>query len=566
MEITFIEARDIPDAWFQCIWEVMEKGREYRIDRGSYAGQTRREFEFVVIKITHPEARPIVPTMPEGSSLPPPTDMEFVTGYLEKLVCADSKAEREDYCYTEDTEILTDSGWKKFKDLDRTEEVATLNPMSNELGFQRPDDYIRFPYKGKIFSFSGKGKRVDFSVNPGHRLFVGVGSTYDECRNSDFKLMRVEDAAPFNFLKFKTDCRWVGTDLDEFVLPPCEYENPRYKAWGEPKHIPMDVWLRFFGIWLAEGDLGRRSDKYSYHVRLSINDEETRKTAKAWCEELGLGVLEYRRFLVISNKQLFYYLDQFGKSHNKYIPPEIKNLPPSRLQVLFEAMMTGDGDKDWHRYTTASKQLAQDFAEICLKLGKCANFRSDNGQSSSGFKNNGVYRVLIRNTYPNPIAENVITTSDYDGTLYCVHVPRHHVVMVRRNNKSLWCGNTYGQFLEPQIPEVIRMYSEEGFGTNQACMAVCDPRCIYLEDPPCLRQIDTRIYADERKLHFIVYFRSWDLWGGFPANLAGIQLLKEYMADEIGQGVMPGETIAVSKGLHLYDMYFEVANLRLGRG
>jgi hypothetical protein len=29
--------------------------------------------------------------------------------------------------------------------------------------------------------------------------------------------------------------------------------------------------------------------------------------------------------------------------------------------------------------------------------------------------------------------------------------------------------------------------------------------------------------------------------------------------------VKPGETICVSKGLHLYDMYFEVANLRLGR-
>ena len=43
MEITSIEARDIPDAWFQCIWEVMEVGREYTIDRGSYEGQKRRE-------------------------------------------------------------------------------------------------------------------------------------------------------------------------------------------------------------------------------------------------------------------------------------------------------------------------------------------------------------------------------------------------------------------------------------------------------------------------------------------------------------------------------------------
>ncbi len=122
---------------------------------------------------------------------------------------------------------------------------------------------------------------------------------------------------------------------------------------------------------------------------------------------------------------------------------------------------------------------------------------------------------------------------------------------------------TYGMFLENQIAEVIRMYREEGFGTNQACMAVCDTQSIYLKDPPCLRQIDTRIHPDDRKLHFVVYFRSWDLWAGFPANLAGIQLLKEYMAGEIG--VEPGETIAISKGMHLYDYVWELGKLRTYR-
>jgi thymidylate synthase len=122
---------------------------------------------------------------------------------------------------------------------------------------------------------------------------------------------------------------------------------------------------------------------------------------------------------------------------------------------------------------------------------------------------------------------------------------------------------TYGMYLEDQIAEVIRIYREEGFGTNQACMAVCDRDSIFLGDPPCLRQIDTRIYEAERKLHFVVYFRSWDLWAGFPTNLAGIQLMKEYMASEIG--VEPGETIAVSKGMHLYEYAWELGKMRLGR-
>jgi thymidylate synthase len=117
---------------------------------------------------------------------------------------------------------------------------------------------------------------------------------------------------------------------------------------------------------------------------------------------------------------------------------------------------------------------------------------------------------------------------------------------------------TYGEYLEPQISEVIRMYREDGPGTNQAFMTIGNPETIYLSDPPCLRGIDTRIKED--RLHFVVYFRSWDLWNGFPANLGAIQLLKEYMAESIGVG--DGEIIAASKGLHLYDYIWELAKLR----
>ncbi len=117
---------------------------------------------------------------------------------------------------------------------------------------------------------------------------------------------------------------------------------------------------------------------------------------------------------------------------------------------------------------------------------------------------------------------------------------------------------TYGEYLEPQISEVIRMYRQDGHETNQAYMTVGNPETIYLSDPPCLRGIDTRI--KENRLHFAVYFRSWDLWNGFPANLGAIQLLKEYMAESIGVG--DGEIIAASKGLHLYDYIWELAKLR----
>lgn len=112
-----------------------------------------------------------------------------------------------------------------------------------------------------------------------------------------------------------------------------------------------------------------------------------------------------------------------------------------------------------------------------------------------------------------------------------------------------------------QVEEVIRIYKEQGHGTNQCVMEIGMPSDIKLVDPPCLRLIDTRIRYG--KLHFILYFRSWDLWGGFPSNCGGLQLVKQYMAEEIG--VEDGEIIAVSKGMHLYDYVWDLAKLRTGK-
>ncbi|MBU4501362.1 MAG: thymidylate synthase [Nanoarchaeota archaeon] len=110
-----------------------------------------------------------------------------------------------------------------------------------------------------------------------------------------------------------------------------------------------------------------------------------------------------------------------------------------------------------------------------------------------------------------------------------------------------------------QIDAVIKKYVDGGHGQNQCTMEIGMPSDISLDDPPCLRLIDTMIL--DGQLNFFPYFRSWDLWGGFPANLAGLQMLKEYMAMEIG--VEDGEIMASSKGIHLYDHCWDVANMRL---
>jgi thymidylate synthase len=122
-------------------------------------------------------------------------------------------------------------------------------------------------------------------------------------------------------------------------------------------------------------------------------------------------------------------------------------------------------------------------------------------------------------------------------------------------NAILYKDNVKNEYFLNQIELLIWTYKNKGYRNNQMVLQVAHPTDMLLQDPPCLRHIDTRI--QDGKLHFMPYFRSWDLWGGFPANLGGIQLLKEYCAAEIG--VEDGEIIATSKGLHIYDYSFDLA-------
>jgi len=146
----------------------------------------------------------------------------------------------------------------------------------------------------------------------------------------------------------------------------------------------------------------------------------------------------------------------------------------------------------------------------------------------------------------------------------------------------------YSEWLYPLAESAIDYYSEKGFGNAHAVLRVGDPFCFrdYFKPfenetarptTPCLLSIDTRIVEGNPEhsgnsryfLIFYVYYRSWDLFGGFLTNMGGFQLLKEYMAamikEKSGRSVHPGPSIVQCKDLHLYGHHIEAANAWLGR-
>jgi len=139
----------------------------------------------------------------------------------------------------------------------------------------------------------------------------------------------------------------------------------------------------------------------------------------------------------------------------------------------------------------------------------------------------------------------------------------------------LWCGEkqdesyTYGSRLNHpvnQIEEAVKRYAEEQ-RDRQVTMVIRLPEDILKFDkqhkksePPCLSLIDTEIL--DGKMHLTCYFRSWDAYGGLPANIAGLQLFNEAFVKEISSrgnlNLETGKLIFHSKNCHIYQRQYKL--------
>jgi phosphoribosylamine-glycine ligase len=341
-------------------------------------------------------------------------------------------------CYDDKTEVLTNNGWKYFSQLNENDLVASLE--NNELKFVKPIGYIKRYYKGKMFNIDTP--RFSINVTPGHNIYV---AHYDK----QYKLEPAEKIKhKVNWIKRKVN--WIGEEKEYFILDG--YIEKHYHGKGKyyydiehPPIIKMDDWLRFFGLWLAEGST------------TGVDTVEITNTNVNYVKQI-LDILPFKYRIdnniqfKIHNKQLWLYLKQFGKAKNKFIPQEIKQLSARQLNILIESMMFGDGTKikkGNRLYTTTSKKLADDLQEIIIKAGRLATiyekepkivwFEKEKRYIYGKEKQYLVYEFK-EDTDEYCFTNDEIKWIDYEGFVYCVEVPSH-IIYVRRNGKSYWCGN-----------------------------------------------------------------------------------------------------------------------------
>ena len=343
-----------------------------------------------------------------------------------------------DYCYDETTEILTLGGWMPFKNLTTNDFVATLNPETNELIYQKPKRLISYCYEGEMIKV--QGRHIDLLVTPNHRMFVSVNKGANIW--SEYKLLPAEEILDKK-VKYKKDCMWKGQRVEFFELPSVIYKINQHKSQTMKKiRIPMNDWLEFFGYYISEGYCKYDEKKSEYSVVIAQNLEKKEKIEKC-LKRLPFKFSYKKGKFYICNKQLASYLRQFGKAEDKFIPFWIKQLSLDQLKILLGALMYGDGHRN--QYYTKSKKLADDIQEIVFKIGfsadvsywtnrkfpiYCVGVQKTNIHPTVGERRNGIRWNLAKHKLV-----------DYDGMVYCCEVPKYHIIYVRRNGKAVWSGN-----------------------------------------------------------------------------------------------------------------------------
>lgn len=266
----------------------------------------------------------------------------------------DLNAVREMMCYSDDTEVLTDNGFKLFKEVKENDKIACFNKESKSLEYYTPLEKYEYDYDGEMINFNGRS--MDILVTPNHNMYL---TSLQDFSKDIWKTQRAEEVLPNHRFRACVD-NWEGQNIEEVI----KIGNTNFNS--------TDL-MDFLGWYISEGSLGD-----TYNIVIS----QMKKEERGLIENL-LNKMEFHwdyscNSYQISNKDLYNFLKlEIGKySNEKKIPKWIKNLPRKYLQKLFDSYIRGDGTSYNHKKgtlfveaSTTSKELANDIQEIAIKLG-----------------------------------------------------------------------------------------------------------------------------------------------------------------------------------------------------
>lgn len=357
------------------------------------------------------------------------------------------------YCYDTETECLTKNGWKRYNEITYEDEVLSLEPNSQQMEWSKIKNIIIRENDKTLLHF--KNQNMDFMVTENHRMFVY--SAYNTLKNGKSVTKTKKDGVRLakditqSCYIPRNNYKWGGTDMKFVIIPECSINTNGDEHIEQEKKIDINIWLEFFGLWLADGctcNSKAKNGRQLYTVSIK-QAGKNRKRVSEILEKLPFRFHEYENKgtnesnFNIYSKQLWIYLKQFGKSNEKYIPREFLDLPKQRLKILWESYTFGDSTKNGNglKISTISKQLIENLQEVALKLGVVCQIRQakyDKWTSKLYYFQFGEQMRNIR--YPKA---DILKYSTQ--TVWCLTLETNSIFLVRRNGIINFCGNCIGK-------------------------------------------------------------------------------------------------------------------------
>lgn len=335
------------------------------------------------------------------------------------------------FCYSDDTEILTENGWRFFYDLTNHDKVYSVN-NSLETTLEIPKKIIRYKYSGDMYHI--KNKLLDFLVTPEHKFII------KNRKNQHYKSLNVEQIQ--NEMEIPSIGVYNHTKTNEEYF----YLNPTTNQYTTTNGLKCkySTFIKFLAIFLAEGQYCRYKNSYKLTIYQSKHVELFKKVFM----ELGLKFSSnvdkkgMTRF-VVSNKELYVYLlENFSKNKHKVIPNDfINSLSIDNIKIFLEYFRLGDGSeknkKCNPRYYNTSKSII-DAIQHALYIINIPSTILKRTYDNPKWK--AVYICQEKNKIKMGINKKNINIKKYDGYVNCVNVNNKNIIL-RRNGKMFCCGN-----------------------------------------------------------------------------------------------------------------------------
>lgn len=366
-------------------------------------------------------------------------------------------------CYSPDTDVLTENGWKNITKITKNDKIASLQNRKR-LEYIHPTDLQSYDYDGNMYTVDHE--HVDLCVTPNHRMFTWVPSI--SC-TGNFTIQPASEIKGEKRCYMSYVSEWEpNNNMKQCVIP---------SAGGFPSLVVnLETWCTFFGIWISNGSVlvGNDNNKHiktnSVHIRLDCNnldidDSQGLKNCLEECmNKMGLGwnlrvSTDGKIDWWCDDPRLYEYLKNFNISDNKkYLPRWCFNMDIYHSRVLARYIMISDKSYDpcitdlFTTFQTTSTSLRDDFQRLCMHTGWPCTYEEDRNENVMCLERGTPLKVWKIKTRLLSM-DTVVNEEDkdekddywapYKGKVYCCTVPTEDgVILVRRNGKPVWCGNS----------------------------------------------------------------------------------------------------------------------------